>query len=70
MTVHRLTASLALAVYLSPAYESELAPLFEVLGAKEKVLAKLGGGLGGFGESGVKKVGVRALVEETASLCP
>lgn len=70
MVVHRLAASLALSLYLSPSFDSELAPLLEVLQAKEKVLAKLGGGNGGFGENGVKKEEARIMLEEVGKLCP
>lgn len=68
--MHRLAASLALSLYLTPSYDSELAPLLEVLQAKEKVLAKLGGGSSGFGENGVKKEEARKMLEEVGKLCP
>jgi len=67
--VHRLTASLALFLYLSPAYVTDLGDLLQVLGAKEKVLGKLLPG--GCGPAGVTKADVRSLVEEVGKqLCP
>ncbi|KAF9516513.1 hypothetical protein BS47DRAFT_1340874 [Hydnum rufescens UP504] len=67
--VHRLTASLALFLYLSPAYATDLGDLLQVLGAKEKVLGKLLPG--GCGPAGVTRVDVRNLVEEVGKqLCP
>ncbi|KZP01383.1 DUF862-domain-containing protein [Calocera viscosa TUFC12733] len=67
--VHRLAASLALFVYLSPVYAGQLADLLEVLQAKRMLLGKLEPG--GCGEKGVQKKEVRALVRELAdNLCP
>lgn len=62
--VHRLTASLALLIYLSPSYDTELGPLLEVLKVKEILKSKLSQGV-------VKKKDVRRLIEEvTDKLCP
>jgi len=64
-------ASLGLLIYLSPTLlgdESELGGMLEVLGAKEKLLAKLTPG--GCGPNGVVKSDVKALVNEVVSLCP
>jgi len=66
--VHRLTASLAFLIRLSPYHESSLNPLLDVLQAKSILNAKLA--KGGCGESGVTKKEVRKLIEETAGLCP
>ncbi|KAF8073399.1 hypothetical protein FPV67DRAFT_1650326, partial [Lyophyllum atratum] len=67
--VHRLTASLAFLLRLSPAYEEQMAPLLEVLQARDVLRRKLG--KGGCGEEGVRKKEVRRLVEEVADkLCP
>ncbi|EJC97999.1 DUF862-domain-containing protein [Fomitiporia mediterranea MF3/22] len=68
--VHRLTASLAFFLHLSPSYETQLKPLLEVLQARDVLKAKLKGGLGGCGEKGVGKKDVRMLVSEVADeLC-
>ncbi|KII86619.1 hypothetical protein PLICRDRAFT_113667 [Plicaturopsis crispa FD-325 SS-3] len=63
--VHRLTASLALLLRLSPYYETHHAPLLEVLQTREVLKSKVEeGGV-------VKKKEVKALVEEVAGkLCP
>jgi len=67
--VHRLTASLAFLVCLSPSYESVLGPLLEVLQARAVLLRKLD--KGGCGPDGVSKIEVRKLVDEVANkLCP
>lgn len=67
--VHRLTAALAFLLRLSPVYDSQLAPLLEVLQARDNMKGKLG--KGGFGESGVQKPEVRKLMLEVADkLCP
>jgi hypothetical protein len=71
--VHRLTASLAFLIRLSPSYKSssegQLSPLLEVLQAKSILKSKLK--KGGCGENGVTKKEVRKLVEEVADkLCP
>ncbi|KAF8073406.1 PPPDE putative peptidase domain-containing protein [Lyophyllum atratum] len=67
--VHRLTASLAFLLRLSPAYDEQIAPLLEVLQARDVLRRKLG--KGGCGEEGVRKKEVRRLVEEVADkLCP
>ena len=73
--VHRLVASLAFFLHLSPVYESHLEPLLEVLQVKDILRAKLRGAVagneeGGFGKKGVEKREVRVLVEEVAGeLC-
>ncbi|KAG6872374.1 hypothetical protein C0995_010188 [Termitomyces sp. Mi166 len=67
--VHRLTASLACLLRISPVYESQLLPLLEVLEARDVLKRKLVEG--GCGEEGVTKKDVRKLVEEVANkLCP
>jgi len=66
--VHRLTASLAFLLRLSPAYETQIAPLLEVLQVRSVLRRKLE--KGGVGEKGVAKKEVRRLVEEVAEkLC-
>ncbi len=68
--MHRLVASLAFLLHLSPFFETQLKPMLDVLEARSALLAKLKGGEGGFGEKGVSKKEVRALVEEVATkLC-
>ena len=68
--VHRLTASLAFLLHLSPSYAEHLQPLIEVLQVREILMAKLSGGPGGCGEKGVVKKDVRDLVKEVADeLC-
>ncbi|KAF8318355.1 PPPDE putative peptidase domain-containing protein [Cantharellus anzutake] len=74
--VHRLVASLALLVYLSPSYSpdsNEVGDMLEVLDAKQKILSKLEPS--GFGaedsSTGISKQEVRKLVEEVGgALCP
>jgi len=67
--VHRLTASLAFLLRLSPFYESQMSPLLDVLQARTILQRKLE--KGGCGETGVGKKEVRKLVEEVAKkLCP
>jgi len=67
--VHRLTASLAFLLRLSPGYNTAISPLLEVLQARSVLKRKLT--KGGCGENGVTKKEVRKLVEEVASkLCP
>jgi hypothetical protein len=62
--VHRLTASLAFLLRMSPVYEEELSPLLEVLQAKDTLKAKMG-------EDYVKTPNVRKLLGEVANkLCP
>ncbi|KAG5649934.1 hypothetical protein H0H81_001408, partial [Sphagnurus paluster] len=63
--VHRLTASLAFLVRLSPVYETQVLPLLDVLQARAILKHKLS--KGGCGEEGVTKRDVRKLVEEVAS---
>ncbi|KAI0320158.1 PPPDE putative peptidase domain-containing protein [Amylostereum chailletii] len=64
--VHRLTATLALLVRLSPSFEIQLAPLFEVL----QVQGTLKGKLSGDGGLKLQKKDVRVLVTEVADkLC-
>jgi desumoylating isopeptidase 1 len=68
MSVHRLTASLAFLVRFSPVYDSQIAPLLEILQAKETLMAKLD--KGGCGEDGVKSPGLRKLITQLAdNLC-
>ena len=67
--VHRLTASLAFLLRLSPFYETQIAPLLEVLQVKSVLRRKLE--KGEVGEKGLVKKEVRRLVEEVAEkLCP
>ncbi|KAG5643058.1 hypothetical protein DXG03_001615 [Asterophora parasitica] len=67
--VHRLAASLALLLRLSPAYQTQMSPLLEVLQAQAVLKRKLA--KGGCGEDGVVKKDIRKLVEEVANkLCP
>jgi len=67
--VHRLTASLAFLLRLSPFYETQLASLLDVLQGRAVLKSKLG--KGGCGAAGVGKKEVRRLVEEVAGkLCP
>jgi hypothetical protein len=62
--VHRLVASLAYFLRLSPVYEDEVSPLLEVLQAKDTLKTKTS-------EGPVKKSEVKKLVEEVATkLCP
>ncbi|KAL0961392.1 hypothetical protein HGRIS_006342 [Hohenbuehelia grisea] len=66
--VHRLAASLAFLVRLSPFYEGQLLSLLDVLQAKATLKSKLA--QGGCGPKGVTKKDVRALVDEVAAkLC-
>ena len=63
--VHRLAASLALILHLSPFYVSQLQPLVDVLQAKDMLMAKLSGN-----ESILTKKEVKNLVRELAEqLC-
>ncbi|KAF9019182.1 DUF862-domain-containing protein [Hymenopellis radicata] len=67
--VHRLTASLACLLRVSPFYETQLFSLLEVLQARSVLKSKLV--KGGCGADGVKKAEVKKLVEEVAlKLCP
>lgn len=67
--VHRLTASLAFLVRLSPFYDAQISPLLDVLQTRAVLERKLM--KGGCGEAGVSKKEVRKLVEEVATkLCP
>ena len=69
VSVHRLVAALAFLLRLSPSYESQLAPLLEVLQSRETLEGKLQ--KGGCGEKGVQKPEVRKLIQEVAAkLCP
>ncbi|KLO17281.1 DUF862-domain-containing protein [Schizopora paradoxa] len=65
--LHRLVASLAFLLHLSPFYETQLKPMLEVLEARSTLLAKLEGVEGGFT---VSKKEARALLEEVGTkLC-
>ncbi|KZT11835.1 DUF862-domain-containing protein [Laetiporus sulphureus 93-53] len=67
--VHRLTASLAFLLRLSPTYDTQIVPLLESLQARDTLKGKLQ--RGGCGEQGVQKKEVRNLVVEVAEkLCP
>jgi hypothetical protein len=64
--VHRLTATLAFLIRLSPFYQDELAPLLGVLQVSETLKGKLAGD----GKLKVQKKEIRALVMEVADrLC-
>jgi desumoylating isopeptidase 1 len=64
--VHRLTATLALLIRLSPNYEDQLLPLLNVLGVRETLKGKLRDD----GKFKVRKKDIRALLEEVADkLC-
>ncbi|KIM42944.1 hypothetical protein M413DRAFT_443767 [Hebeloma cylindrosporum] len=68
--VHRLTASLAFFLRLSPHYESQVRPLLEVLQSRTVLKDKLVKGAGWNSEGGIGKKDVRKLVEEVANkLC-
>ncbi|THH11667.1 hypothetical protein EW145_g508 [Phellinidium pouzarii] len=68
--VHRLTASLAFFLHLSPFCETQFKPLLEVLQVRDVLIAKLSGGPEGCGVKGVIKEEVRAVVKEVAEkLC-
>ena len=68
--VHRLTATLAFLLHLSPIYADHLQPLLEVLQVRDVLMAKLSGGPEGCGEKGVVKKDVRDLIKEVADeLC-
>lgn len=70
LSVHRLTASLAFFIHLSPYLDTQLKPLLEVLQAQDVLKAKLSAGSNGCGENGVVKKEVRKLIDEVASkLC-
>lgn len=61
-SVHRLVASLAFLLRLSPGYDTQISPLLEVLQTSDTLKAKLGS---------LKKPEVKKLVEEVATkLCP
>ena len=65
--MHRLTATLALLLRLSPAYDTQLVPLLEVLQSREVLMSKLGKGGVVWGK---KEKEVRRLVEEVGGkLC-
>ncbi|EGN98049.1 hypothetical protein SERLA73DRAFT_182913 [Serpula lacrymans var. lacrymans S7.3] len=67
--VHRLSASIAFLLRLSPFYETQMAPLLEVLQARTVLKNKLE--KGGCGPGGVTKQDIRKLVLEVAEkLCP
>lgn len=61
--VHRLVACLAFLVRLAPGYETDLAPLLEVLQTRQTLTEKV--------EMVVNKPEVKRLVQEVATkLCP
>jgi desumoylating isopeptidase 1 len=65
-SVHRLTATLAFLMRLSPNYQDQLLPLLDVLGVRETLKGKLAED----GKLKVRKKEVRALLEEVAvQLC-
>jgi desumoylating isopeptidase 1 len=67
-TVHRLTASLAFLLRLSPFYEGQLMALLQVLQSQAVLNRKLA--KNGCGDNGVSKKDVRRLVMEVAEkLC-
>jgi len=69
--VHRLVASLAFVVRLSPVYELQVGPLMEVLQVKDVLKGKLVKGSGWNVDGGLAKKDVRRLVQEVADkLCP
>lgn len=66
--VHRLVASLACLLRLSPFYEEQLHPLLEVLQAANLLQGKLLPG--GLGDKGIVKPDIRKLIAEVAEkLC-
>ncbi|KAH8104592.1 DUF862-domain-containing protein [Cristinia sonorae] len=66
--VHRLTASLAFLLRFSPVHETQIAPLLDVLQAKNTLRAKLE--KGGCGEEGVRNPEVRNLIQQVSDkLC-
>ncbi|KAF9046669.1 PPPDE putative peptidase domain-containing protein [Panaeolus papilionaceus] len=68
--VHRLTASLAFFIRLSPHYGSSLKSLLEVLQSQTVLKSKLTKGEGWNADGGVDKKEVRKLIEEVANkLC-
>ena len=68
--VHRLAACLAYLIRLSPVHESQLAPLLDVLQAKQVLKAKLTKGDGWKSDGGIAKKELRQLVQEIADkLC-
>lgn len=66
--VHRLTASLAFFIHLSPFFDTQLKTLLDVLQVRDVLKGKLSGGSSGFGENGIKKKDVRRLIEEVADV--
>ena len=69
LVVHRLTASLAFLLRLSPTYDTQIVPLLESLQARDTLKGKLQ--KDGCGEQGVQKKEVRNLIVEVAEkLCP
>lgn len=66
--MHRLIACLAFLLRFSPVYDTHLAPLLEVLQAKETLKTKLDGT--GFPPDGVKGPTLRKLIADVADgLC-
>ncbi|KAI0260205.1 PPPDE putative peptidase domain-containing protein [Gloeopeniophorella convolvens] len=64
--VHRLTATLAFLIRLSPSYRDQLAPLLDVLQVRRTLKGKLAEG----GKPRIQNKGIRALIEEVAdTLC-
>ncbi|KAF9479923.1 thioredoxin family protein [Pholiota conissans] len=68
--VHRLVAALAFFLRLSPQYQTQLAPLLQVLQSKDILRRKLSAGDGWTAAGGIAKKEVKKLVEEVAEkLC-
>ncbi|TFK24385.1 thioredoxin family protein [Coprinopsis marcescibilis] len=69
--VHRLAASLAFLIRLSPVHDVQLVPLLEVLQAKQVLKSKLAKGTGWTADGGIAKQDIRKLVGEISDkLCP
>jgi hypothetical protein len=69
LLVHRIVASLAFLLRLSPFHEAQVGPILDVLQARRILKEKLE--KGGCGPNGVQKKDVRKLIEEVAmKLCP
>ncbi|TFK39368.1 DUF862-domain-containing protein [Crucibulum laeve] len=69
--VHRLTASFAFLVRLSPFYDTQIQSLLDVLQSKKVLKSKLVKGDGWNADNGIAKKDIRRLVDEVAAkLCP